>query len=92
MTGFRLWRRRAVLDIGQERVLLRFVETADFIDEQQRAAAHAAAVQSAFEYLAEIRNAGEDGRNRLELQIGVLGQQAGKRRFAAAGRAPEDER
>ena len=50
---------RAVLDIGQETVLLRPVEPVNFIDEQQCALPAGAPVLRPLEYLAQVGNAGK---------------------------------
>ena len=83
---------RAVLDIGQEAVLLGAVETVDLVDEQQGALAVLAALAGGLEDPAQVGHAGEHRRQWLEMQVGVLGQQAGDRRLAAARRPPQDQR
>ena len=82
---------RAVLDVGQEAVLLGAVEAMDLVDEQQRALAVAAALARGLEDPAQVGDAGEHRRQRLEMQVGLLGQQAGDRRLAAARRSPQDQ-
>src|SRR5207253_2661452 len=67
------------------------------VDEEQGAVAHLAALFRRLEYLAQVRDAGEDRRERLESEVGArfgqfLGEKPGDRRLAAAGRAPQDHR
>src|SRR3546814_8671245 len=54
---------RAVLDIGQEAVLLGAVEAVDLVDEQQSAAPGQAALPGALEHLAQVGDAGEHRRS-----------------------------
>jgi len=83
---------RAVFDIGQKGVLLGAVETVDLVDEEQGAVAHLAALLGRVEHLAQIGDAGENGRERLENEFGAVRQQTRNRRLAAARRAPQDHR
>ena len=57
---------------GQKGVLLRAVEAVDLVDEQQRALPHLAALPGRLEHLAQIGDAGEHRRQRLEGEIGAL--------------------
>ena len=83
---------RAVLDNGQKGVLLGAVEAVDLVDEEQRALAHLAALPGRLEHLAQIGDPGENGRERLEDELGAVRQEARDRRLAAARRAPQDHR
>ena len=51
-----------------------------------------ATLAGALEDLAQIRHAGEDRRQRLEVQLGEIGKQACNRGLAASGWAPKDHR
>ena len=64
----------------------------DLVDEQQGALAVAAALAGGLEDAAQVGDAGEHRRQGLEMQVGLLGQQAGDRRLAAARRPPQDRR
>ena len=68
---------RAVLDIGQESILLRAIEAVNLVDEQQRPLARQATTLGGLEDLAQIRHAGEHCRQRLKMQVRAVGQQAG---------------
>ena len=48
--------------------------------------------RACFEHLLEVGDAGEDGRDLLEAEVGLARQQAGDRGLAGARRPPEDER
>ena len=65
---------RAVLDHRQKGILLRAIEAMDLVDEEQRALAHLAALFRRLEDFAQIRDPGENCRQRLENQIGALRQ------------------
>jgi len=54
---------RAVLDIGQEAVLLRAIEAVDLVHEQQSLFPDPHMVERLCEHLLEIRNPGKDRRN-----------------------------
>ena len=86
-------RDRAVLDNGQEAVLLGAVEAMDLVDEQQRA------LPSARRWRAprrtpclQVGDAGEHRRQRLEVQADRVGEQPRDGGLAAARRAPQDQR
>ena len=76
----------------QKTVLLGAVEPVDLIHKQQRALARIAPVLGPVEGGAKIFDPREDSADRFKLEIGFLGQQAGNRRLADTGRAPEDDR
>src|SRR2546429_831302 len=83
----------AVLDPGEERVLLCPVEAVDLVAEQDRAASFV--LETLLRQLDDLAHAGHplgDRGKRLEVTIGVARDQAGEGRLARAGRAPEDAR
>jgi hypothetical protein len=51
-----------------------------------------AAAARRLEHFLQIGDAGEDRRDLFEVEIGLVGEEAGDRRLAGAGRAPEDQR
>ena len=61
----------AVLHDRQEAVLLRAVETMDFIDEQERALPGLAAHARGLEHALEVVDAGKNRRNLLKMQIAL---------------------
>src|SRR5262249_56977329 len=65
----------AVLHMRQEGILLRAVEAMDLVDEQKRAASLLAPCFGRVEYLAQIRDAGMNGRQLLEMMVGHFGKQ-----------------
>ena len=77
---------------GRKRILLRAVEAVDLVDEQQRALAGLAARAGRVEHLLQVGDAGEDRRDLLEFELGLVGEQARHRGLAGAGRPPEDQR
>lgn len=81
---------RAVLDVGQEAVLLGAVEAVDLVDEQQGALADGAPAACGGEDLPQLGDAGEGGRHRLEGQVGGVRQEPGNGRLSDAGRPPQD--
>ena len=82
----------AVLHHGEETVELGAIEAMDLVDEEQRAPTQGAAAARRLEHLLEIGDAGEDRRDLLELEIGLVGEEAGDGGLAGAGRPPEDQR
>ena len=83
-------RDRAGLDVRQQRVLLRLREPMDLVDEQQRARAELiAALRGLRDRLADLLDAGVDRRQRDELGLQRLAEQARERGLAAARRAPQ---
>ena len=82
----------AVLDHGQEGILLRAVEAVDFVDEEERPLPRFPALSSGVKNLLEVGDAGKDRGDLLEVKIGGPRQEARHRGLAGAGRAPEDER
>jgi hypothetical protein len=62
----------------------------DLVDEQQRALADLAAVLGRLEDLPQVGDARERGRQRLEDQVGRLGEESGDGGLPAAGRSPQD--
>jgi hypothetical protein len=83
----------AVLDVRQERVLLRLVPAVDLVDEDDgMPAMHAQLDLGLLDGLLEVGDAGGRGRERDEPGLGGAGDDAGERRLADARRAPEDHR
>jgi hypothetical protein len=85
-------RHRPVFHDRQEGILLGAVEAVDLVDEEERALAGLAAGAGRLEGLLQIGNAGEDGGDLLEMEIGLAGEKARDGRLARAGRPPEDHR
>src|SRR5581483_11544072 len=86
-------REEAVLDVGQEGVLLGAVEAVDLVEEQDRALALLTeAGPGPLHDLPHLLHAGGDGRHRLEGLGRGPGHQPGDGGLAGAGRAPEDAR
>ncbi len=82
----------AALDVGEEGVLLGLVETMDLVDEEDGAGAKVGGLFGFDHDLLDFFYAGEDGGEFDEAGGGDVGDDLGKRGFADAGRAPEDER
>ncbi len=82
----------AVLDIGQEAVLLGAVEAVDLVHEQQGLSSHLHMLARFGEHLLEIRDAREDGRDGDEAHADGVGEQPGDRRLAGSGRPPQHHR
>ena len=78
----------AVLHHRQEGVLLGAVEAVDFVDEEERPLAHLAAGARRLEGLLEVGDAGEDGRNLLEMEIGLARREGGRRLSCRSPAAP----
>ena len=83
---------RAVLDIGQEAVLLGAVEAVDLVHEQQGLLADPDMLARLGEHLLQVGDAREDRRDGDEAHADRIGEQAGDRRLAGAGRPPQDHR
>ena len=83
---------RAVLDIGQEAVLLGAVEAVDLVHEQQGLPADPDMLARLGEHLLQIGDAREDRRDGDEAHADRIGEQPGDRRLAGAGRPPQDHR
>ena len=77
---------RAVLDIGQERILLGAVEAVDFVDEEQRALTDLPALGGSSKDPAQVRHPREGGGDLFEDEAGLADEQSGDRRLAASGR------
>ena len=83
---------RARLDVRQKGVLLGLVEAMDFIHEQDRALAlDDSTLLGGLDQPAQFRNPAGDGREGLEVGLGMRGNQAGEGGLARAGRSPEDQ-
>jgi hypothetical protein len=68
--------------VGKKRVLLRLVEAVDLVDEEYRLPSHLEPLRRLFDHLTDSRNPFSYGRERNEVAIGVLGDQAAERRFS----------
>src|SRR5436190_18907053 len=86
-------RHDAVLDPREKRVLLRLVEAVYLLAEQDRAAPLVLqALFGGLDDLADSAHALGDGRERFELAVGVVGDNAREGGLPRSGRAPEDAR
>ena len=86
-------RDRAVLDVRQERVLLRLVEAVDLVDEQDGAlAVQRESVLRCRDARADLGDAGHHCRERRELRADRLGEDSGERRLARPRRPPQEQR
>ena len=86
-------REDALLDGSQQRILLRFVETVDFVDEQQRGLlVEEPLLARRLDHLAHILHARRNGREGEERTFQLRGDDLRQRGLAHAGRSPEDER
>jgi hypothetical protein len=82
----------AALDMGQDGILLGFVEAVDFVDEQDGALfGELAQFASIFHYFAQVGDARGDGAERDEVSMGLAGNYFGEGGFSAAGWSPEDD-
>ncbi len=81
---------RSIFHHGKEAILLAAIEAVNFIDEQQCALPHPAALAGGFEGFLEIGNTGEDGGQLFELKFECGGKQARDCCFSGAGRAPQN--
>ena len=82
---------RAVLDIGQKRILLRFVEAVHLVEEQHRVA-RAAQAARLLDHRTDVLDARKHRRQRDELGMGAGRHQARQRRLAGSRRPPQDHR
>ena len=85
-------RHRAVLDVGQEAVLLRAIEAVDLVHEQQGLLAGSRGGPRFGEDLLEVGDAREDRGDRDEAHADGIGEQARDGRLAGARRPPQDHR
>ena len=84
---------QAVLDVRQERVLLRLVEAMDLVDEHKRALPGARPSRfGGRDRIANLRDAGQHCGERLKRETRMLRDQLRKRRLAGARRAPQQKR
>src|SRR5258705_1233584 len=74
----------------EEAVLLGAIEAMDLVDEKQRPLADLTTRLGPVERLAQILHAREDGRELLELEPRLVGQQAGDAGLAGPRRPPHD--
>ena len=83
----------AILNVGEDDVLLGLVEAVDFIHEEDGGlAVHPAAVSGLGDDTPQVGDTGGDGADRLEGSLGDCGDEAGEGGLARARRPPEDER
>src|SRR3970282_2595227 len=82
----------AALDMRQKGILLGFVETVDFVHENNGAAATRALPLGSRHNLFDFLDAGEHGAKREKIAVGHPSDDAGKGCLAAPGWAPQDER
>ena len=83
----------AAFDVGQQHVLLRFVEAVDFIDEQDGGlAAHVAMVPGLIDFCADLRDVGFDTVDRLEARPGHACDHRGQSGFPRPRRTIENQR
>jgi hypothetical protein len=85
-------RHQPAFDERQQRILLGFVETVDFVNEQDRVLAAGQIMLRLFDGGADILHAGQDGGQRDEFAIEGMRRQPRQRRLAHARRAPQDHR
>ena len=84
-------RDRPVLDMRQDRVLLRLVEAMDLVDEQHGAQAGALMHGRLRHRLAQVGDAGRDRAHGHHPRLRLGGEQSGERGLAAARRPPQDD-
>ena len=77
--------------MGEEGVLLGFVEAVDFVDEEDGADLEIPILAGVSDYSFDVFFAGCDGGDFDEVGLPVGGDDAGEGGFADAGWAPEDE-
>ena len=80
------------LHIGQKGVLLRLVEAVDLVHKEDGLFPEAAGGLRLLHHLLDLFNAARDGGKIDEPRLGLVRDDAGERRLAHAGRAPEDHR
>ena len=85
-------RDRAVLDMGEQRVLLGLVESMDLVEEQHGPrAVEGEPVLCLGDQRSHVRDAGHDRRDRREVRADLPGEQPREAGLAGPGRSPEDE-
>jgi len=83
---------RSILHMRQEAVLLRLVKAVDLVDEQQCPLPVLSPDFRRIKDLAELRHTAENRADLHEMQVRLICQQSRDRRFANAGRPPENQR
>ena len=78
----------AALDVWQKSILLSLVEAVDFVDEDDRAAAHCAVAFGIHHDGLDFFDAAHDGAEGDEIRFGGFGDEAGQSGFADARRTP----
>jgi hypothetical protein len=85
-------RDRAVLDVGQDRILLRLVEAMDLIDEEHGSLAERARAFGFGDDGSQVRHTRADGGKADERRTRRAGDHFGERRLSRAGRSPQNHR
>jgi hypothetical protein len=75
--------------VWQERILLSFVESVDFVDEQDCAELQVPVLSGVLDYAFNIFLPACHGRKLGKLSVDLLGDYTGQCRLACAGRTPE---
>ena len=83
---------RAVLDLGQQPVLLGAIEAVDLVDEQERGLAGAPPRLRLLVHLAQVGHPGHHRRELHERLTEAPREQTSERGLAGAGRPPQDDR
>ena len=83
---------RSPLHIGQKRILLRFVEAVNLVDEENGSRVHLGGLGRIGHHLLDLFDAAGDGGELDEGGLGGFGNDLGKSGFAHARRTPEDHR
>ena len=82
----------AVLDMGQEGVLLGLVPAVDLVDEEDGLLlVEAAALEGFVDDITQLGFAGQHGGEGLEVGLGLVGDDHGEGGLAGAGRPPEED-
>ena len=83
---------RAVLDVGEEGVLLGLVEPMDLVEEEHGSrAVQGDAVLRLGDQRADVGDTGHDRGDRREMRADLAGQQSSEARLAGSGRTPQQE-
>src|SRR5207302_7363138 len=94
----RILRRRAnqtnvaLLDVGQKRVLLRFVKAMDLIDEDDGSRAEIAGFRGVCHHLLDFFDSAENSGELDEVGLGYMRNDLCQGGFSHTGRTPEDDR
>jgi hypothetical protein len=80
-----------VFDIGEKGILLGFVETVDFVDEDDASLVEERLACDVLNDFAQVSNAAEDSRESTKVHVKGTGVKTGKGGLSAAGRAPKKD-